>query len=157
MFVFINYFFIHLSCRWGGTKRQREDDLEKRQIRWIYKADFNLIRHSFGCLFLFLQKEKEEIFLKEKTEKKESNQSKWNEKNVKGRRKNTTWKVEIFLTVYIPFIFLKWNLALHSYLNFFHKNMNLFWWGCALLSNCGALQPQKLLRHSRMLKKPICG
>ena len=121
MFVFINYFFIHLSCRWGGTKRQREDDLEKRQIRWIYKADFNLIRHSFGCLFLFLQKEKEEIFSKEKTEKKESNQSKWNEKNVKGRRKNTTWKVEIFLTVYIPFIFLKWNLALHSYLNFFIK------------------------------------
>ena len=121
MFVFINYFFIHLSCRWGGTKRQREDDLEKRQIRWIYKADFNLIIHSFGCLFLFLQKEKEEIFLKEKTEKKESNQSKWNEKNVKGRRKNTTWKVEIFLTVYIPFIFLKWNLALHSYLNFFIK------------------------------------
>ena len=121
MFVFINYFFIHLSCRWGGTKRQREDDLEKRQIRWIYKADFNLIRHSFGCLFLFLQKEKEEIFLKEKTEKKESNQSKWNEKNVKGRRKNTTWKVEIFLTVYIPFIFLKWNLALFSYLNFFIK------------------------------------
>ena len=119
MFVFINYFFIHLSCRWGGTKRQREDDLEKRQIRWIYKADFNLIRHSFGCLFLFLQKEKEEIFLKEKTEKKESNQSKWNEKNVKGRRKNTTWKVEIFLTVYIPFIFLKWNLFFHSYLNFF--------------------------------------
>ena len=40
---------------------------------------------------------------------------------------------------------------------FFHKNMNLFWWGCALLSNCGAFQPQKLLRYSRMLKKPICG
>ena len=94
--------------------------------------------------FLFLQKEKEEIFLKEKPKKKRKQSKQWNEKMSRAGVKYYLKGGDFFDCLYTLYIF-EMKFSFVFLFEFFHKNMNLFWWGCALLSNCGAFQPQNCL------------
>ena len=94
-------------------------------------------------VFFIPAERKKEIFLKEKL-KKESNQSKWNEKMSRAGVKYYLKGGDFFDCLYTLYIF-EMKFSFVFLFEFFHKNMNLFWWGCALLSNCGAFQPQNCL------------